>query len=440
MKKQNKMDLSNEREVSLRIFTNAIDNNYQLSDELTFFEKNFQVEKSKINFAYEITEGLLKNLILIDEYINILTKNKKLDTNILNIIRLGIYQILFTNSPEFASVNESVNLAKKYSHEGGVKFVNAILRNFLRKKDELSKIIDGYEFYKRISIKNSIPSWIIDYWKTFINKDELEALAYSMNEKPVLYLRINTLKVEIDAFKSLLLENEIKYSETNLNDVLKIEQKISVKEIKGYEDGFFYIQDLAAASIAHILNPKENDIILDFCSFPGGKTSHISQLMNNKGKIYAIDSNKNREKVFIENISKLGCKNIETLITNAEEPFIKNIMADKILVDPPCSGLGVMRKKPEIRYRRKKEDILRLVDIQNKILENASNYLKIGGELVYSTCTISKEENEKVITNFLENNKNFKLEKIFIEKEFVSFFPSIDKTDGFFVAKIKRIL
>lgn len=439
IKKYHKVDLSNERDISLRILINAIDNDYSLEAELDFFEKNFKADYQKISFSHELTQGVFRYLLLLDEYIKLLTQPKfnKIDKIILNILRLAIYQLVFMDSPDFAIVNESVSLARKYSNEGSVKFVNGVLRNFLRKKDELSKNIDKYDFYQKIIIKNSIPYWIVNYWGSFLAKNELEELCFSMNQKPLIYLRINTLRTSIIQFKELLKEKEIIFYDTHIENIIRLENKTNLKNIPNYNEGFWYIQDIASSSVSYYLNPQKNQNIIDFCSFPGGKTSYTSELMANTGIIYAIDSNKKREKTFLENINRLGCKNIKTIITSAESELpLEKEFADKILVDPPCSGLGVMRKKLEVRYKRKKEDIIRLSELQLSILDNASKYLKNNGELFYSTCTISNLENELVIKTFLENNKNFVLAPINEKTTYKNFYPYKDNSDGFFIAKI----
>lgn len=437
-KKYNNIDFLNIREIAIKVLENAINNDYALSEELKFFEKNHDIKN--INTLYELTEGVFRKLLLIDEYIKLLVKKdlNKLDASILNIIRIAIYQILFMDSvPDFASINESVNLAKKYGHIGTVKFTNGLLRNFLRKKDELNSIIDSYDFLKKISIKYSMPYWIVKYWSQEFDNKELEALLISMDEKAPIYLRINTLKITVEAFKEELAKSEIKYSTTEFLEIIKLEQKISIKNIYGYNEGFFYIQDLGAAHVANMLNPSETETIIDFCAFPGGKTSHLSQLMKNSGQIFAIDVNKKREKIFLENMNKLGCSNIKNiLVSESETPDIE--LADKILTDPPCSGLGTIRRNSELKYRKKLDDIARLSEIQLNILTNASKYLKKGGTLVYSTCTISKTENEDNIKKFLDANKDFSLVKQ--EKgDFTKLIPSEHNTDGFFIAKLLRI-
>lgn len=436
-KKYNNIDFSNIREIAIKVLENAINNDYALSEELKFFEKTYEIKN--INTLYELTEGVFRKLLLIDEYIKLLVKKdlNKLDTSILNILRIAIYQILFMDSvPDFASINESVNLAKKYGHIGTVKFTNGVLRNFLRKKDELDSIIDSYSFLKKISVKYSMPYWIVQYWSKEFKNNELEKLLISMDEKAPIYLRINTLKITVDDFKKELAKSEIKYSNTDFLEVIKLEQKISIKNIYGYNEGFFYIQDLGAAHVSNILNPNENETVIDFCAFPGGKTSHLAQLMKNSGQIFAIDVNKKREKIFLENISKLGCSNIKNiLLSEDEKPEIE--LVDKILTDPPCSGLGTIRRNSELKYRKKLDDITRLAEIQLNILTNASKYLKKGGTLVYSTCTISKLENEDNIRKFLDTNKDFSLipQK---EGDFIKLTPSEHNTDGFFIAKIVK--
>ena len=344
--------------------------------------------------------------------------------------------------PPSAAINESVKLAKKYGHIGTVKLTNAVLRNFLRKKNEINNFIQYYPENKKLSIEFSIPLWIINYWSEIYKHDELRDLCHVMTLPAPIYLRINKLQTTPIEFKNELKKLQINYSETIIEEVIELKEKIPVNNIFGYESGLWYIQDLGAALVCKILNPEIDSFIIDFCSFPGGKTSYISELMNNTGNILAVDINKNREIRFLENIQRLGIKNIKTVIQSATMKLSDEFLADKILVDPPCSGLGVIRRKPEIKYKRNIDDIKRLSELQFNILTNASNYLKIDGELVYSTCTLSFLENEYVIEKFLSENKNFILQPFNLfnqENLFINLYPHKHFTDGFFIAKLKRI-
>jgi len=267
-----------------------------------------------------------------------------------------------------------------------------------------------------------------------------------MANKASIYLRINTLKTSVEHFKEKLKKAEISFESNFVNESVKIlEAKIKLKEIPGYEDGLWYAQDLASMLVAKVVGPQSGETIIEFCSFPGGKTSHLSALMKNQGKIFAIDINEKRKKIFDENIQRLGCSNIEVIIQSATNSInIEGLIADKILVDPPCSGLGVIRRKNEIKYRRSLENIQDLANLQEQILEKASSYLRVGGELIYSTCTFSYLENEMIIDNFLKKNKNYRLKKIELpgyeeNQGLINLTPEKYETDLFFISRMEKI-
>ncbi|MBR2847601.1 MAG: methyltransferase domain-containing protein, partial [Clostridia bacterium] len=215
----------------------------------------------------------------------------------------------------------------------------------------------------------------------------------------------------------------------------------SVTDDYRFTAGFYYPQDEASMMPAKVLNPKEDETVIDVCAAPGGKTTHMAQLMNNKGKIFSFDIYPHKLKLIEDNAKRLGIDIISPVVQDASEINEKYIgIADKVLVDAPCSGLGILRRKPEIKYARSPEDLVSLAQLQQKILETSAKYVRPGGELVYSTCTINPGENEKVIEKFLENNKDFELIDLNFENSpYIKLFPHIHNTDGFFIAKIRRV-
>lgn len=445
--KLEKIENTNLREYSLYLILRILENEeIKISKELNLFrEKINLLDERNYSFINELVIGVFRKLITIDSYLKLLIKKdfNKLPPIILNILRIALYQLLFMdNTAQFAIVDESVKLAKKYGHIGTVKLTNGVLRTFLRKKDELQSSFENLSINNQISVNSSLPIWLVEYWSKFISIDDLKILGKELLKLPEFYLRINTLKISPKDFKELLVKNNITYEETIIEEGIKITSKVTPKDLIGYKEGFWYIQDLGSMLVSRVLDPKKDSFVIDFCAFPGGKTTHISQLMENTGKVLALDVSRERNKVFDENISRLGNENVDIVIQEASKPLSLDNLADKILVDPPCSGLGVIKRKPEIKVRRNIEDVKRLSKVQLNILTNASKYLKIGGEIVYSTCTISPIENEDVIAKFLRENKNFELSPIdiFNEKEgFINILPHKYLSDGFFIAKLKRI-
>jgi len=448
--KLEKIDKTNLRECSLYLILRLLENDeIKISKQLNFFRENiYLADERNYSFINELVLGVFRRLVTIDSYLKILIKKdfNKLPAIILNILRIALYQLLFMNdSPEFAVVDESVKLAKKYGHIGTVKLTNGVLRNFLRKKDELKSEFEKLSINEQLSANSSLPLWLIEYWSESLSVDELNILGQELLKLPEFYLRINTLKISVAKFKKLLKEEHISFEDTIIEEGIRITSKVNPRDLIGYDEGFWYIQDLGSMLVSKVLNPEKDSFVIDFCAFPGGKTTHISQLMENTGTVLALDINRERQKIFDENIHRLGNKNIDILIQEASRSLDLETLADKVLVDPPCSGLGVIKRKPEIKLRRNIHDVKRLANVQLNILTNASKYVKIGGELVYSTCTISAIENEMLISRFLKENKNFEYSKIDILNEnnenegFINVLPHKYLSDGFFIAKLRRI-
>ena len=442
------------REIALKTLyemdKNGAYSNIALDEQI---KQNKKILSNKdIGFISEIVYGTTTWRLTLDSIIEKHSnlKLKKISTWILNILRMGIYQIVFLDKvPKSAAVNESVNLAKRYGHKSSSNFVNAVLRK-VEKKDfeDFEKIENNLE---RISKCNSMPQWIIEQLLDDGNDiEKIESICQASNYKPKIFIRVNRLKDKKENVKAKLNEYGINAQETELPDFLALDKINDIKNMKEFEEGKFTVQDEGAGLIPLVLNPKENETILDACSSPGGKTTYIAELMNNKGKIVAWDIHEHRVKLVEENAKRLGIHIIEAELQDATQYLekYKNYF-DKILLDVPCLGIGVLKRKPDIKWQRKKEDIDEITQIQNKILENCSKYLKKNGELVYSTCSIFKKENEEIISKFLEKNKNFEIEKIeknlsnyfdkFIEKnKFFEIYQN-EKTDGFFICKLRKI-
>lgn len=351
-------------------------------------------------------------------------KLKKISKYILIILRMGIYQLKFMDKiPESAAVNESVKLAKRYGHGASAGFVNGVLRNAA--KTEIEYPTDKTEY---LAVKYSFPLELCTKWINDFGYEFTENLLKAFSEPPRLTLRPNTLKTTADELLSKLNEKGIK---AGISDDYIAADGFDIAHDELYKGGFYTVQDAAAMTASKVLSPKEGETVIDMCAAPGGKTTHMAELMRNKGRIFAFDVHEHKIDLIRKNAERLGITIIDAKIGDGQKYNEKyRNTADKILCDVPCSGLGIIRRKPEIKYNR--EDTARLPKIQRAILDNAAKYLKAGGELVYSTCTIEKEENEQVTEGFLKYNPDF--EKLF-EK---TFYPHTDNTDGFYICKIKR--
>ena len=440
------------REVALKVLykidrENAY-SNIALDEEIKNNRNN--LNERDIGLISEIVYGTTTWRLTLDEiikkYSNI--KIKKISTWILNILRMGIYQIVFLDKiPKSAAVNESVNLAKRYGHRSSSNFVNAILRKVDKKDyEDFFTIKDDIE---RISKTTSMPLWIINELLKENSIDKVNEICQSSNERPKLCIRVNKLKSTKEKIKLKLKEKNIEAVNGLLDDFLILNNAKNLEKIEEFKEGKFTVQDEAAGLIPLFLEPKENENILDACSSPGGKTTYMAELMNNKGNIEAWDIHEHRVKLVEKTAKRLGIDIINTKVNDAtmyDDKYKERF--DKILLDVPCLGIGVLKRKPDIKWQRKKEDIQEIVNIQEKILETCSKYLKKGGEIVYSTCSILKEENEGIIEKFIEKNKEFeivKIEKIgnkFFEKyiknnQYIQVYQN-DKTDGFFICKLQR--
>lgn len=388
-----------------------------------------------IGLISEIVYGVTTWRLTLDEIVKKYSKIrlKKISPWILNILRIGVYQIIFLDKiPKSAAVNESVNLAKRYGHSSSSNFVNAILRKIEKKDYEDFFQIDND--IERISKTTSMPEWIIKELLKNNNIENVEKICRNSNLKPKITIRINNLKITkkelIDKFK----EREINYQEASYEDFLILEKVKNIENLDLFKNGFFTIQDISAGLTAKILAPEPGEMVLDACSAPGGKTTYIAELMKNTGNIEAWDIYEHRTKLIEQNANRLGIDIIKTEVKDAsvyEEKLVEKF--DKILLDVPCLGTGVIKRKPDIKWKRKVEDIYEITKIQQQILENCSKYLKNGGILVYSTCSILKEENENVIYKFLSENTNFEI----VESSIINIIPDEEK-DGFFICKLRK--
>lgn len=425
------------REIALKILY-KIDkekaySNIALNEEIK--ENRKKLEEKDIGLISEIIYGVTSWRLTIDEIIKKYSKIKikKISPWILNILRMGIYQIIFLDKiPKSAAVNESVNLAKRYGHSSSSNFVNAILRK-VEKSDykEFFQIDDNIE---KISKTTSMPIWIIEELLKNNNIETVEQICKNSNLKPKITIRINNLKTNKKEIEQKLKGKNIEYKETEYEDFLILEKIKNVENLDLFKEGLFTIQDISAGQTAKILNPQKGEYILDACAAPGGKTTYMAEIMENEGQILAWDIYEHRTKLIEENAKRLGIEIIKTEVKDAsiyneklKEKF------DKILLDVPCLGIGVIKRKPDIKWQRNIEDIKKITNIQVKILENCSRYLKKGGELVYSTCSILKQENENTIFNFLKENDTFDI----VENSMTNILPDNEK-DGFFICKLKK--
>ncbi len=426
------------RDLLTAFFENSSYSNILLDNALVKSELSAQDKKFAANLFY----GVIERKITLDAVINKYSKipAEKLSSDVLQTLRLAVYQILFMDSvPDRAAVFESVKLAKSGKNPAIGGYVNGVLRAFLRDGKKIPELDDKIS---NLSVKYSCPEWLIEKWINEHGEDmALEMLKSSVGAPPVT-ARLNILKKSADEIINDIIESgvEIKLR----SEVENCAQLFNVRDISRlgvYKKGMFHIQDISSQICCEILDPKPDETVLDVCSAPGGKAFTIAEIMNNQGKVIACDLYEQRVKLITDGSKRLGIDIIEAKVNDATAFSDKIEMADRVLCDVPCSGLGVIRRKPEIKYKNPK-DFDSLKDIQRKILDVSSKYLKKGGFLVYSTCTLSRAENDDIIDWFLESHTDFEKGSINGFSNIkggnykVTITPNMFNSDGFFVAKL----
>ncbi|HYE09606.1 MAG TPA: 16S rRNA (cytosine(967)-C(5))-methyltransferase RsmB [Patescibacteria group bacterium] len=402
----------------------------------------------------EIVNGTLKNLIKLDYIAGQFVKiNKsKLDKHVEDILRTGIYQIMYLDRiPDSAVCNEGSNLARKYTNEGAVRFVNGVLRNVSRNKDTIQFPDKVKQPLLYLSVVYSHPEWIVEKWLREFGFEFTEQLLNANNQVPHFTIRINRLKADKESLVKILEQEGIEYSEGIYNkDALYIKGTSAIESKASFQQGLYQIQDESSMLAGLALNPQPGDLVLDVCSAPGGKATHAAELMNNKGKIIARDVYQHKLDLIQQSCKRLGISIVETEIFDAKELDRKLVgKADKVLLDAPCSGLGVMRRKPDLKWKKTPDNFDELAKLQQQMLYKAAEYVKPQGVLVYSTCTINKSENLQVVEAFLKSREDFYLEdlsKLLPEnlksdtktKGYVEIFPNIHGIDGFFISRLRR--
>lgn len=404
-------------------------------------------------FITDLVYGTIKWKLTIDYVISSFSsiKLKKISPWIINILRLGVYQILYMDRiPESAACNESVKLAKKFGHAASGGFVNGILRNIARNKSSITYPDKKKNPVMYLSVEYSHPEWLVEKWISDFGFDFTEDLLKSNNEVPDFTVRVNTLKTSKEDLMADLAKNGIQAVEGKaVKEAIILENPGSFLNLSSYKLGHFQVQDESSMLSAIILDPKPGELVIDVCSAPGGKATHMAQIMKNKGQIIARDVHEHKIDIINEAAKRLGISIIKAEVYDAvsvDERLLEK--ADRVLVDAPCTGYGIIRKKPDIKWARTLTDIKEITDIQFKILCAASKYVKPGGSIVYSTCTIEKEENRDLVERFLAYNNDFEFEefdqllpevlKEHSGKGYIELYPNINGIDGFFIAKMKR--
>ena len=385
--------------------------------------------------VYGVTERKLTLDYQLSSYLN--KPLKKLKPQVLVVLRLGVYQLLFMDRvPDSACVNESVKLTK----ETGCSFASSLVNAVLRKCAKNGLILPPEDSPDYISVKYSCPKPLCDKWiREYGLEDTVSLLSSAVGANDTV-IRVNTVKIAVTELKRLLEKEGVSVLDGYLENSLILKDFGDIEKLEAYQKGLFHVQDTASQLCVKALSPLPGQTVCDVCCAPGGKAFTAAEMMKNEGKVLAFDLYEHRVKLISDGAKRLGLYIIESSVSDAAvlNPSLQK--ADRVLCDVPCSGLGIIRRKPEIKYKSL-ESLEGLPDIQLKILKTASEYLKVGGRLVYSTCTLNKKENEEVVSRFLSENKSFDLSCGCEDnggKAMRTLMPHKNNSDGFFIAVLER--
>lgn len=412
------------------------------------FLRRHDLEEQERKFFTELVYGTVKAAGTIDWYLeHCLTRPlSKIDRMVLAVLRISTFQIVYLERiPNSAACNEAVKLTRIYSHEGSAKFVNGVLRGLLRKLDTLTFPEWEADLAGYLSLKYSHPRWLVKRWLGQFGEEDTEKLCAFYNTPAPVCLRVNTLVIDRDELMQELQQAgaAVHASEWSEDGII-CDKLPALNSIIDRLHSAFYVQDESSMLVGRVLAPQPGENVIDMCSAPGGKSTHVGQLMHNQGSIMAGDIHEHKIKLIKDNAARLGISIINPRLLDATV-FMPELekTADRVLVDAPCSGLGVLRRRAEARWRKKKADLKIFPPLQLQILRNAARYVKQDGLLVYSTCTIEPAENHYLIEKFLETEKEWQYAGFLhpLDKKAVNelqLLPQKDGIDGFYICALKR--
>jgi len=410
--------------------------------------------------ATELVYGVTKMRKALDHVIGAFAARpiERMDPVVRNALRLGAYQVLYlAQIPAPAAVSESVEIARAFGHAGAAAFVNAVLRALVREPgkavfpDAAARPVD------HIALKYSHPEWMVSRWLGRFGFDETARLCAANNEDPPVTIRANTLKTSRERLLDELSAAGVEARPSpHVPEAIEIRDGGGLFDHRSYHDGEFFVQDPSSMLVSYVLDPVPGERLLDLAAAPGGKTTHMAERMGDRGEIVAVDVHGHRIKLLEQNAKRLGIHSITTVVRDATRLLsgdgdIISRPFDRALVDPPCTGTGVLRRRPDLRWRRKPQDIADLTRTQADLLAAAAAQVKSGGVIVYSTCSIEPEENAQIVERFLEEHPDFSVDSVrpYLPREFsqafpdqglpyVETFPHIHAMDGFFIARLVR--
>ena len=395
----------------------------------------------------ELVYGIVRRVRSLDALIDQLGSKTAIQQppDLRIILHIGLYQLRYLSQvPAAAAVNTSVQLAKDNGLNKLSKVVNGILRQYERLAAKApDPLAVPTEPILRLGILYSFPDWIVENWLEQISIVEAEQLCAWFNQPPTIDLRVNLLKKSLEEVESALVSAGIAVSRLHLPQALRLTSPGSIQQLPGFEQGWWTVQDSSAQLVTHLLDPQPGEVVIDACAAPGGKTTHIAELMKDRGEILAFDRAASRLGKLQENIGRLQLKSITVRTTDSRHSSPP--LADRVLIDAPCSGLGTLHRRPDIRWRQTPQKIQELSRLQRELLERAATWVKPEGTLVYATCTLNRLENEEVIQSFLDSHAAWQIEVPPLEMAdyatssgFIKVWPHRHHMDGFFMVKLKK--
>lgn len=403
----------------------------------------------------ELVYGTLRWRLRLDWHLSRYLRRPltKTDPYLRNLLRLALYQILFLDRvPDYAAVNEAVELAKRQGGRRGAGFVNGILRKFLREEGPVSYPDPDADLISYLAVIGSHPQWLVKRWLEQFGREETQALLKANNEEAPLTLRANLLRGARETLLRRWVESGLEAIPTRWSPQgIRVKGAFGVERLPGFDEGLFQVQGEASQLVAYLLDPKPGERVLDACAAPGGKSTHLAELMQDRGEIMATDISARGLEKLTQNVQRLRMHSIRPCRADVLKGLdgILALPYDRILVDAPCSALGTLRSHPEAKWHRGEADIERLSRLQRRLLRQASRWLKPGGTLVYATCTLTREENEETVENFLRAHADFVLDeaaghlpgaaKQLASGRYLVALPHRHDTEGFFAARMRKV-
>lgn len=438
----------NARESAFRILQRILHEGAYANVALRIQLQRSPMSMQERGLCTELVYGVLRHLNRLEYILKKLSKRplEKMDSVVLLATYLALYQIIYLDRiPAPVAVNESVDLVKKFSHIGSAKFTNAVLRSFLRRVKEFGVPTIDEDPIMHVALTYGIPAWMVVLYKKQWGMEKTLDLGRTWLVPSPNYIRINTLRKNKETIIQEWKQENIIVSPTILSDCVQIMEGDVTRLQKWLTNGDIYYQDIASMLVGYAVDPQSGEWILDSCAAPGGKSTHMAALSQNQATIIAGDIYPHKVKLIHENANRIGASSVQATVRDATK-YIKDdtMRYDKVLVDAPCSGLGVIGRRPDLKWRRSKETLAEFPSLQTEILDCAASYVRTGGRLVYSTCTLNRSENEDVINAFLSKHKEYHLEPFplpsigNVSDGYLTIWPSAHHSDGFFIAVMKK--